>query len=127
MTPEEAVAQYKALNEVERGVHALEDPIGMRSIWHRVERRVRAHIFVAALAFLIDRMLERALKDADVALLAEAAWSALQTVRHVSFRVQGQFRSGVTPGSSRARQVLNALKLSDTRPPMPPKGEETRM
>ena len=127
MTPEEAVAQYKELNEVERGFHALKDPIGMRPIWHRVERRVRAHIFVAALAFLIDRLLERALKDGSVALSAEAAWSALQTVRQVSFRVQGQLRHGVTPGSSRARQVLKTLKLSDTRPPTPPKGEETRM
>jgi len=127
MTPEEAVAQYKELNEVERGFHALKDPIGMRPIWHRVERRVRAHIFVAALAFLIERMLERALKDAGVGLSAEAARSALQTVRHVSFRVQGQHRSGVTPGSSRARQVLKALKLSDTRPPIPPEGEETTM
>jgi transposase len=127
MTPEEAVAQYKELNEVERGFHALKDPIGMRPIWHRVERRVRAHIFVAALAFLMDRMLERALKDGGVALSAQAAWSALQTVRHVSFWVQGNLRSGVTPGSSRARQVLKTLKLSDTRPPTPPKGEETTM
>ena len=127
MTPEEAVAQYKELNEVERGFHALKDPIGMRPIWHRVERRVRAHIFVAALAFLMDRMLERTLKDGGAALSAQAAWSALQTVRHVSFRVQGQLRSGVAPGSSRARQVLKALKLSDTRPPTPPKGEETTM
>jgi transposase len=127
MTPEEAVAQYKELNEVERGFHALKDPVGMRPIWHRVERRVRAHIFVAALAFLIDRMLERALRDGDVALSAQTAWSALQTVRHVSFNVQGQLRSGVTPGSSRARQVLKTLKLSDTRAPTPPKGEETTM
>ena len=127
MTSEEAVAQYKELNEVERGFHALKDPIGMRPIWHHVERRVRAHIFVAALAFLIDRMLERTLKDAGVALSAEAAWSALQTVRQVSFRVQGQLRSGVTPGSSRARQVLKALKLSETRAPTPPKGAETTM
>jgi len=127
MTAEEAVAQYKELNEVERGFHALKDPIGMRPIWHRVERRVRAHIFVAALAFLLDRMLERALKDGGVTLSAESAWSALQTVRQVSFRVQGQLRHGVTPGSSRARQVLKTLKLSDIRPPTPPPGEETRM
>jgi transposase len=127
MTSEEAVAQYKELNEVERGFHALKDPIGMRPIWHHVERRVRAHVFVAALAFLIDRLLERTLKDAGVALSAEAAWSALQTVRQVSFRVQGQLRSGVTPGSSRARQVLKALKLSETRAPTPPKGAETTM
>ncbi len=127
MTSEGAVAGYKELNEVERGFHALKDPIGMRPIWHHLERRVRAHIFVAALAFLIDRMLERALKDAGVALSADAAWSALQTIRQVSFRVHGELRTGVAPGSSRARQVLEALNLSDTRPPIPPKGQEARM
>jgi transposase len=127
MTPEEAVAHYKELNEVERGFHSLKDPIGMRPIWHRVERRVRAHIFVAALAFLVERMLERALKDAGVPLSAQAALTALQTVRHVRFRVAGNLRMGVTPGSSRARQVLKVLKLSDTRPPAPPGGEETTM
>jgi hypothetical protein len=105
----------------------MKDPIGMRPIWHRVERRVRAHIFVAALAFLVERMLERALKEAGVSLSAEAALTALQTVRRVCFRGQGQFRTGVTPGSSRARQVLKALKLFDVRPPSPPKGEETTM
>ncbi len=127
LMPEEAVAQYKELNEVERGFHALKDPIGMRPIWHRVEPRVRAHIFVAALAFLIERMMERALKDAGVPLSAQAALRALETVRQVSFRVQGQLRTGVTPGSARARQVLKVLKLSDTHPPAPPKGEETTM
>ena len=127
LTPEEAVAYYKELNEVERGFHALKDPIGMRPIWHRAERRVRTHIFVAALAFLIERMLERALKDAGVALSAEAARAAIQTLRQVSFRVRGQLRTGVTPGSARARQVLKALKLSDIRPPTPPAGDETTM
>jgi hypothetical protein len=127
MTPEEAVAHYKELNEVERGFHSLKDPIGMRPIWHRVERRVRAHIFVAALAFLLERMLERALKDAGVPISAQAALTALQTVRHVRFRVDGHLRTGVTPGSSRARQVLKVLKLSDARPITPPHGKETTM
>jgi transposase len=66
MTPQDSVAHYKELNEVERGFRSLKDPIGMRPIWHTNERRVRGHIFVAALAFLIERMLERALKDAGV-------------------------------------------------------------
>ena len=126
-TPQEAVAHYKELNEVERGFRSLKDPIGMRPIWHRVERRVKAHIFVAALAFLLDRMLERALKDAGVRLSSSAAWSALQTIRHVDFSIHGQRRTGVTPGSSRARQVLDALNLSHLRPPTPPKADSTTM
>ena len=127
LTAEEAVTHYKELNEVERGFRSLKDPIGMRPIWHHAERRVRAHIFVAALAFLLDRMLERALKAANVSLSSTSAWSALETIRYVQFVVNGESRSGVTPGSVRARQVLKAVKLNDLRPPTPPTGQETTM
>ena len=58
MTPPEAVEHYKHLSDVERGFRSLKDPLGMRPIWHRAARRVKAHIFVAALAFLIERMLD---------------------------------------------------------------------
>lgn len=124
-TAEDAVAHYKELNEVERGFHGLKDPIGMRPIWHHAERRVRAHIFVAALAFLLDRMLERALRDAQVNLSSTCAWQALATIRHVSFRINGETKTGVTQGSASARQVLRALNLTALRPPTPPAGEET--
>jgi transposase len=126
LTAGDAVAHYKELNEVERGFRSLKDPIGMRPIWHHHERRVRAHIFVAALSFLIERMLERALQDARVPLSAQAALTALQTIRHVTFRVDGQERTGVTPGSPRARQVLQALKITQLRPPTPPKAPRSR-
>jgi transposase len=127
MTPADAVAHYKELNEVERGFHTVKDPLGMRPIWHHVARRVKAHIFVAALAFLFDRMLERALRAAGVNLSAPAAWHALETIRHVRFRVGGEIRSGTTPGSPHARQVLSALGLTEHRPPTPPDGDETQM
>jgi transposase len=127
LTPQEAVAHYKDLSEVERGFRSLKDPLGMRPIWHHTARRVQAHIFVAALAFLIDRTLERALQAAGLSLSARSAWQALKTIRHVQFRVDGQLRSGVTPGSARARQVLEALKLTNHRPPRPPQGQETTM
>jgi transposase len=127
MTPQDGVAHYKELNEVERGFRSLKDPIGMRPIWHTNERRVRAHIFVAALAFLIERMLERALHDAGVPLSAQAALMALQTIRHVTFQADEEERTGVTPGSPRARQVLKALKITELRPPTPPKGPQTTM
>jgi transposase len=117
LTAQDAVAHYKELNEVERGFRSLKDPIGMRPIWHHHERRVRAHIFVAALSFLIERMLERALKDAGVPLSAQAALTALQTIRHVRVQVDGEERTGVTAGSDRARQVLRALNITDLRPP----------
>ena len=127
MTAAEAVDEYKQLTEVERGFRSLKDPLSLRPIRHRTTRRVRAHIFVAALAFLLDRLLERHLKAAKTNLSTSDAWSALETIRHVTFRVQGEHRTGVTPGSPRARQVLKALGITDLRPPTPPKKDLTTM
>ncbi len=127
ITPQNAVAYYKELNEVERGFRSMKDPIGMRPIWHHTERRVRAHIFVAALAFLLDRMLERRLRDLKSTLSSTSAWEALKTIKLVQFRIDGELRRTITPGSSHARHVLKVLGLTNSTPPSPPAGEETTM
>jgi transposase len=120
LTPQGAVAQYKELMEVERGFRSLKDVLAMRPIYHQVEPRVRAHIFVAALALLLQRLLEQRLADAKVKLSAEEAMEALETVRVVKFRLPGQPpRQGVSCGSPRARQVLKALGITHLRPPTP--------
>ncbi len=59
LTPVEAVEAYKDLSEVERAFRSLKDVIEMRPIYHRNDGRVQAHIFVAALAFLLGRALEK--------------------------------------------------------------------
>jgi transposase len=124
----DAVAMYKELTEVERGFRQLKDVMAMRPIYHQIESRVKAHIFVAALALLVQRLLGRRLKESGVDLSAARAMEALSTVRLVSFRLEDQpERRGLAGGSGDARQVLKALKLIDQRPPTPPEGEETVM
>lgn len=127
LQPVDAVAQYKQLADVERGFRTLKDPLALRPIHHRADHRVQAHIFVAALAFLLDRLLEQRLKSAKTDLSTTDAWLALKTIRHVTFQVNGEHRTGVTPGSPRARQILKALNLLDLRPPAPPSGPKTIM
>jgi len=61
-----AVAAYKQLGEVERGFRSLKDVIALRPIWHHRPSRVKGHIFVAALALLLERLLEKRLKEAGV-------------------------------------------------------------
>ena len=124
----DAVALYKELTEVESGFRQLKDVMAMRPIYHQIEARVRAHIFVAALALLVQRLLGRRLKEAGVDLSPARAMQALATVRLVTFHLEGQAeRRGVTGGCPDARQVLKALKLVNHRPPTPPEGEETVM
>ena len=124
----DAVALYKELTEVESGFRQLKDVLALRPIYHQIESRVKAHIFVAALALLVQRLLGRRLKEAGVDLSPERAMRALSTVRLVTFRLEGQpERRGVAGGCPDARRVLKALKVVAQRPPTPPRGEETVM
>jgi len=124
----DAVAMYKELTEVESGFRQLKDVMSLRPIYHQIEMRVKAHIFVAALALLVQRLLGRRLDEAGVDLSPARAMQALATVRLVTFRLKGQpERRGLAGGCPDARLVLRALKLVDQRPPAPPEGEDTVM
>jgi transposase len=122
----DAVALYKELTEVESGFRQLKDVMAMRPLYHQIEARVKAHIFVAALALLVQRLLGRRLEEAGSDLSAVRAMQALSTVRLVTFRLEGQGqRRGLAGGCPDARLVLKALQLLDQRPPAPPEGEDT--
>jgi len=122
----EVVSIYKELSDVEKGFRHLKDVLAVRPIYHQVEDRVKAHIFVAALALLVQRLLDRRLKQAGIEFSPERAIQALSTVRLVSLRLEDEAeRRGVSGGCPDARRVLKALKLTDLKPPAPPKGEET--
>ena len=124
----DAVAMYKELTEVESGFRQLKDVLALRPIYHQIEMRVKAHIFVAALALLVQRLLGRRLNEAGLDLSPARAMQALATVRLVTFRLEGQpERRGLAGGCPDARLVLKALKLVDQRPPAPPEGENTVM
>ena len=122
LTPVQAVALYKGLSEVERAFANLKDVIEMRPIYHQTDRRVAAHIFVAALAFLLHRAVEKKLKAAGLDLSATEALQALRTVRVVDFTLgAGQTKRSVTRGTARAARILGALGIAQLDPPTPPK------
>jgi len=126
-SPVEAVAAYKQLNEVERGFAHLKGLLEVRPVYHHKDDRVRAHVFVAALAFLLDRALEKKLRAAGSSLSSPAAWRALETVRCVTAEVGSRTKLCVTRGSRQAAEVLKILRLSEMDPPEAPEGKETAM
>ena len=128
LSPVQAVSIYKELSEVERTFANLKDIIELRPIYHRTDERVQAHIFVAALAFLLHRAIEKKLKAAGLALSATEALQALRSVKVVDFTLaDGQAKRCVTRGSERATRLLRALGITELDPPTPPSGEKTVM
>jgi transposase len=124
----EVVVIYKELSDVEQAFRQLKDVLAVRPIYHQIETRVKAHIFVAALALLVQRLLHRRLEQAGIDFSPERAMQALSTVRLVTLRLDDRpERRGVSGGCPDARRVLKALKLTDLKPPVPPEREETVM
>lgn len=113
----DAVATYKELSEVERAFRNLKDVIDMRPIYHQKPQRVQAHIFVASLAFLLDRALEKKLKSAKIDISSQEAWQLLKTVRVVDIDLgNGEQKRSVTHGSARAERILRAVGVKDLDP-----------
>jgi Transposase DDE domain len=52
-TPE-VVRSYKQLKEVERAFRSFKGPLELRPIHHRLEDRVRAHVFLCMLAYYLE-------------------------------------------------------------------------
>jgi transposase len=123
----EAVAAYKELNEVERGFAHPKGWLEVRPIYHHWPRRVEAHVFVATLAFLLDRAMEKKLGAAGSPLSSPFAWPALETVRYLEVQLDQHRKLCVSRGSTQAAQVLKALGITRLDPPQPPRGEETVM
>jgi transposase len=118
LTPVQAVSVYKELSEVERAFANLKDVIALRPVFHQTAKRVQAHTFIASLAFLLHRAIEKRLKAAGLDLSATEALQVLRTVRVVELQIgRGKTRRQVTRGTGRAAQVLEALRISELDPP----------
>lgn len=121
ITPVEAVSLYKQLDQVERAFRSLKDVIDMRPIFHQTDERIEAHLFVAALAFLLHRAIDTKLHAAGLDLSATEALQALRTIRVVDIDLgHGRSKRSVTAGSNRAAAILHALRITHRNPPDAP-------
>jgi hypothetical protein len=60
LAPAEVVRSYKSLAQVERAFRTFKGPLEIRPIGHRLEDRVRAHIFICTLAYYLSCHLQGA-------------------------------------------------------------------
>lgn len=114
----EAVSAYKELNEVERGFCHLKDLLELRP-YHWRDARVQAHVFVAALALLLDRALEKSLRAGRSSLSTPFAWQTLEMIRCVEVDLGQRRKICVTRGNHQVAELLQALGITHLDPPPP--------
>ena len=110
----DAVRLYKELSEVERAFANLKDVLDMRPIYHRTDDRVQAHIFVAALAFLLHRAIEKKLKTARLGSLRH------RSIDRPQVRACGRHRSWRRHHQALGHPWHSARRRSAARPRLSP-------
>jgi transposase len=63
LASDEVVRSYKQLKEVERAFRSLKGPLEIRPVHHRLEDRVRAHVFLCTLAYYLEWHLRQAWRE----------------------------------------------------------------
>lgn len=72
-TPEQVVARYKSLSDIEQGFRVLKSEIEIAPVYHRLPDRIRAHALIYFLARVLYRVLRMRLKARDHRLSPQRA------------------------------------------------------
>ena len=108
---EQVISSYKDLKHVESAFDELKNFIEIRPVYHYNEQRVRAHVFICVLSYLLERVLELSLAGAGLDISARRALDELESLQMVESEIDGHLLHGPTEGSEEARNILEALDI----------------
>lgn len=75
--------RYIQLTNIEAAFRSLKSDLGLRPIYHRLERRVEAHIFVAFLAYCLQVTLKNSLRNHAPGLSPQVAMEKLAAIQMI--------------------------------------------
>ena len=78
---------------------------------HWTEKRVRAHIFICVLAYLIETCIEIKLKEKGLEMTARKALDYLSEIKLVDQEIEGMKICTYSQPSAESRRIINALGL----------------
>lgn len=73
------VGMYFDKDKVEKGFRTIKSVLDLRPVHHRTDHKVRAHVSLCALGLLLERTLQRDLRDAGLEMTARTARRHLRT------------------------------------------------
>ena len=87
---DEIIENYGHLWQIEKAFRISKTDLKIRPIYHRVQRRIEAHICISFVAYKIYKELERQLKKLDSKLSPEKAIEIARTIYQVKATVKGK-------------------------------------
>ncbi len=119
----EVITAYKSLQKVERVFRVLKNNIELRPIYVRKEKRIKGHVFICFLTYLIECLLERTLAEHLPARSLEQLKIDLNRIKLVPVKLSNRITGKksqlyfITAGNSDVQKFYSVLKIRNYRHP----------
>jgi transposase len=87
LNKDEIIENYKHLWQIEKAFRISKSDLKVRPIYHRVQRRIEAHICITFCAYKVYKELERLLKDKKSDLSPEKAIDIAKSIMSIKVRI----------------------------------------
>lgn len=112
ITVKELIKTYKNLSQIESAFRTIKDFLRLRPIYHYSPKRVKAHVFVCVLAYLLEKILEIKLKQAKLQMSPATALERLDRVRLVINEFDNKIFKCITEVSPQQNMILKSCSIN---------------
>ncbi|MFQ6115281.1 MAG: IS1634 family transposase, partial [bacterium] len=104
---------YRTLAEIEDAFREIKSFLRIRPIYHYRELRVRGHVFICVLAYLLEKFLDRELVKHSMEFSAKAALDTLTPLHVVTYQVMGHEVTKICKPDKEQKLLLKALGIKE--------------
>ncbi len=108
---ETVIEHYGQLWHIETAFRISQTDLRIRPVFHRLRRRIQAHVLVAFAAHTIYKELERRLREAGMSMSPRRAAELAQTMYEISFKLPNDpsVRRALLRMDAEQQQVYNLI------------------
>jgi transposase len=111
LSAKDIVDRYKELWKIEDAFGEIKGTMEARPMFHWTDKRIEGHMMVCFLAYYLEALVTKLIKEADCDFSAPSAFDALNQIRAVPVEVRGQTIWVRTKIEGIAAKVIQALKI----------------
>lgn len=111
LSPQELIRQYKNLAQVERTFKEIKDFLRIRPIRHHRDYGVKAHVFICVLSYLLEKILEKKMRQAHLDMTAREALDKLDDIRIAKNQIGPRILLCPVQGDAEHRKILSNVGI----------------
>jgi transposase len=115
LSTEDIARGYRTLTQVEDAFNEIKNFIELRPIRHHTDCRVKAHVAICVIAYLIESLLDKAFDWADMELTARKALELLAPLKVVQIDLAGKRLKKTTQPTQTQLKLLEVAGLDEFR------------